>query len=67
VLNISTEFIRISVQSDDWKVRHTGYVYLSIISEACAQAFDENLDEVLKLAGSGVVDENLRVRVTGLE
>lgn len=67
VLNMSTDLIRSSIQSLDWKMRHTGYSYLSIISEACAQAFDDNLDEVLKLAGSGVVDEHLRVRVAGLE
>lgn len=65
-MTASSELIKDSIQSDDWKTRMAGYNYLGYISEGCKKMFSQNLDEIMKMAASGVVDPHPRVRFAGL-
>jgi hypothetical protein len=39
---------------------------MGLISEACKESMKKNMDEAIKLACSGIMDSNVRVRYSGL-
>lgn len=62
----SSELIKNSIVDADWKRRQAGYYYLGYIAEACKAIFSKNLEETMKMAAAGVVDEHPRVQYAGL-
>jgi len=39
---------------------------MGLIAESCKESMKKNMDEAMKVACSGIMDENLRVRYAGL-
>lgn len=60
-LAATSELIKEAITHPDWKVRVAGYFFLGFLSESCKESFSQNLDEIMKIAASGVVDSNPRV------
>jgi hypothetical protein len=65
-IEASSELIKQNIVSDDWKRRQAGYYYLGYIAEACKKIFATNLEETMKMAAAGVVDDHPRVKYAGL-
>lgn len=66
ILSSSSDLIKEAITNEDWKVRVAGYSFLGYISESCKEAFKQNLDEIMRMAASGVVDPHLRVKFAGI-
>ena len=62
----TTDIIKNAIQSEDWKFRQAGYYLLGYITESCKKIFGQNLDEIMKMAASGVEDSHPRVKYAGL-
>jgi hypothetical protein len=39
---------------------------MGLIAESCKESMKKNMDEAMKIACSGIMDENIRVRYAGL-
>jgi ABC-type xylose transport system permease subunit len=39
---------------------------MGLIAEACKESMIKNMDEAMKIACAGIIDENIRVRYAGL-
>lgn len=61
-----TGLVQVCVKSSDWKQRQAGYMLMGLISEACKESMKKNMEEAIKLACSGIMDEHIRVRYAGL-
>ena len=66
ILATSNELIKEAITNDNWRVRVAGYCFLGYLSEACKDAFKSNLDEIMRMAASGVVDSHPRVQYAGI-
>lgn len=65
-IEASSELIKQGIVSADWKRRQAGYFFLGYIAESCQKIFSKNLEESMKMAAAGVVDEHPRVQYAGL-
>jgi len=65
-LAATSELIKEAITHQDWKVRVGGYFFLGFLAESCKESFSQNLDEIMKIAASGVVDSHPRVRFAGI-
>lgn len=65
-IEASSDLIKRAITDSDWRVRQAGYFYLGYIAESCKNIFSKNLEETMKMAASGVVDEHPRVQYAGL-
>jgi len=65
-ISASSDLIKQSIVHEDWKRRQAGYFYLGYIANCCKKIFLENLEETMKMAASGVIDEHPRVKYAGL-
>jgi hypothetical protein len=63
---VCTGMIQQLIKSGNWKERQAGYMLMGLIAESCKESMMKNMDEAMKVACSGIVDENLRVRYAGL-
>ena len=54
------------IKSAKWQERQAGYLLMGLIAEACKESMSKNMDEAMKLACSGIMDQNVRVRYAGL-
>jgi hypothetical protein len=52
--------------AQDWKQRQAGYMVLGLIAESCKESMTKNMEEAMKMACSGLMDGNTRVRYAGL-
>jgi hypothetical protein len=66
-LEASSELIRTSIQSEDWRKRWFGYNYLGWITDACKRTFEDNIAETVELAASGVIDSWDSVRYQAIQ
>lgn len=66
VLLACTPIIKSCITAEDWKQRQAGYMLFGLIAEACNESVNKNLDEAMKMACSGLVDANPRVRHSAL-
>jgi importin-5 len=66
ILACSNEIIKDAITNPDWRVRVAGYSFLGFLAEACKEAFKTNLDEIMRMAASGVVDTHPRVQYAGI-
>jgi len=66
ILAACTPIIKTCIVSQDWKQRQAGYMLFGLIAEACKDSLNKNLDEAMKMACSGLVDPNMRVKYAGL-
>lgn len=66
ILACSSDLIKEAITNEDWKVRVAGYFFLGFLSESCKAAFLQNLEEIMRMAASGVVDQNPRVKYAGI-
>lgn len=53
-------------KSENWVQRQAGFIMLGLIAEACKESMLKNMEEAMKMACSGIVDTNVRVRYAGL-
>ncbi len=53
-------------QKDNWQLRQAGYLFLGMISDTCAEMFRKNLDEIIRMSASGLLDPHPRVRYESL-
>lgn len=53
-------------KSSDWKERQAGYILMGLIAESAKDSIKKSMDEAMKLACQGIMDENPRVRYAGL-
>ena len=58
--------IQTLIKSQAWQERQAGYMVMGLIAEACKESMSKNMNEAIKFACSGVVDEAPRVRHAGL-
>eukprot|EP00347_Sterkiella_histriomuscorum_P001538 403371652 len=49
------------IKSADWKQRQAGYMLMGLISESCKESMMKNMDDAMKVACAGVMDENARM------
>jgi importin-5 len=66
ILPVCSQFIKLAVSNSDWKFRQAGYMVMGLIAECSKESLMKNMDEAMKLACQGIMDENLRVRYAGL-
>ena len=66
-LACSTNIIKAAIESQDWKEKFMGYRLLGMISEACKKTFEKNLDEIVKMAVSGLPIDNPRIKYESLQ
>ena len=50
------------MQHTDWNYRFAAYMALGYICEACKHAYKKNIDEVFRIAVSGINDPDDRVK-----
>lgn len=65
-IDASSDLIKQNIVDSDWRKRQAGYYYLGYIAETCKKIFAKNLEETMKMAAAGVVDEHPRVKYAGL-
>lgn len=65
-ISATTEIIKNAITAEQWYVRHAGYYFLGYLNESCKTSFGDNLDEIMRMAASGCVDNHPRVRFAGL-
>ena len=65
-IEASSELIKQGIIDSDWKRKQAAYYFLGYIAESCKKIFSKNLEETMKMAASGVVDEHPRVQYAGL-
>ena len=58
--------IQEGTMSSDWKLKVAGLYGLGIIAEACKESMTSNMEEVIKKACTGLMDEHPRVRYAAL-
>ena len=66
MLSFSKDLIKEGVVAENVKIRAFSYNFLGLISENCSTAFRQNIDEILTIASSGVMDDDPRVRFDSL-
>lgn len=66
ILLSSNEIIKEAITNPDWRVRVAGYSFLGYLAESCKDAFKVNLDEIMRMAASGVIDPHPRVQYAGI-
>lgn len=66
ILASCTSIIQKCISSSEWKQRQAGYMLMGLIAEACKESMTKNMEEAMKMACSGIVDSNPRVRYAGL-
>lgn len=65
-INACMGLVHENTSSDQWKHKVAGLVGLGVIAEACKEALTKNMEEVIKKACSGLVDQHPRVRYAAL-
>ena len=66
VLPVFSLFIQQAVKSSEWQQRQAGYMTMGLIAECSKESLLKNMDEAMKLACAGVLDDHPRVRYAGL-
>lgn len=66
VLAGTTTLIQKCLTSGNWKERQAGYMTMGLIAESCKESMKKNMEEAMKMACSGIVDQHPRVRYAGL-
>lgn len=67
IIACSTHLIKEAIeQKDKWQLRQAGYLFLGMISDTCQDMFKKNLDEIIRMAASGLIDPHPRVRYEAL-
>lgn len=59
--------IKAAIESNEWKEKCMGLNFLGMISDTCKKQFKSNVDEVAKMAVSGLSHENPRVRFEAMQ
>ena len=63
----SSNLIKEALESkDSWPLRHAGYLFLGQISDTCGETFRKNMDDVMRMACTGLLDAHPRVRYEAL-
>ena len=65
-ISATSDLIKEAITNEDWKIRQAGYFFLAGIAETCRSTFKSNLDEIMRMACSGVMDDHPRVKYAGL-
>lgn len=66
ILPTCSSYIQHYIKSSDWKERQAGYMLMGLIAESSKESMKKNMDEAMRTACAGMVDENARVRYAGL-
>ncbi len=66
VLPVFSMFIQQTVKSTEWQQRQAAYMTMGLIAECSKESLMKNMDEAMKLACAGLLDEHPRVRYAGL-
>jgi hypothetical protein len=61
-----SQIIQTCIKSAKWEERQAGYMLMGLIAESCKESMMKNMDEAMKIACAGIMDENPRVRYSGL-
>jgi hypothetical protein len=67
IINTTTHIVKDAIeQKDSWQLRLAGFVFLGMIADTCGETFRKNMDEIMKMSASGLLDAHPRVRFESL-
>lgn len=67
MLACCSELLKSAISSTEWKEQWMGYKFLGMLAEACQKSFKANMSEIAKMACSGLIINNDRIRFEALQ